>query len=378
MANRKCPSCGKKIADSSVYCIYCATRFDESVQPPMPAIEEPYPVETEHPRGRRRALGIVIAVVIALATATAASAFFWLPPLLASAPEEPTEPTVVVTTTTRDPQRDVWLQSFTGRWVDEDSVGKKNIAEQGGALLFVHEIRRDLVMFDLLSYSGGNVSSIASVSNVVAVLDENTLHFVFDNDTQGHSGEGYLRFRDDVVDLEVLIDDADKLPAGEHSLAMNTVFKRLDLPQSTGVDLRTLTTLDKIKAVAGEPTSPPVTDEDTKKTTYVFGALTAIVREDGVLESLLMDYDATDNKSMYCYECVDGTTGYDEVKAYFGEAIHDYVEQPTDIRVLYYEFKASETVHFTFDAQDNLLIRIRLADKTVPPETTTTEPTAAP
>lgn len=371
MATKLCPSCGKKVAVNAAYCIYCSARFDETVAPTQTCEID----ETEQPKAAVRPWILIAVIAAVILLATGISAIFWLPPLLHSEPVQPTETTVPVTTTTRDPRRDAWLSAFTGRWVDEASVGKKDISTQGGALLFVHEIRRDLVMFDLLSYSGGEISRIASISNVISILDENTLHFVFDNDTQGHSGEGYLRFRDNEVDLEVLIDNADSLPEGEHSLAMNTVFKRIDLPTSEGVDLRSLTSLDKIKAVAGEPTEPPVTDEATKKTTYVFGGLTAIVREDGALESLTLQYEKLENKSAYCYECIDGTNDYRTVKAYFGEALHDYVEQPTDIRVLYYVFKGKDTVQFTFDAQDNLLIKILCAPEV--PVTTVTDPTAS-
>ena len=375
MAVKKCPSCGKKIAEHSVYCIYCATRFDESSDQLRKTERLTDPAEGSealHPSQKRRRTVMIAVIAVAILLAAAVSAFFWLPPLAVSPPSaDDTATTVPVTTTTRDPRRDAWLQSFLGSWVDEDSVGKKDISEQGGALLFVHEIRRDVVIFDLLSYSGGGISRIASISNVVAMLDEDTLHFVFKNDTQNHSGEGYLRFRDNEVDLEVLIDGAESLPEGEHSLAMNTVFKRAELPKSEGIDLRSLTSLEAIKTAVGDPSAPPVTDEKTKKTTYIFGALSAVTREDGSLESLTVDYDAVEDKTQYCYECVDGTMNYDTVKSYFGEAVHDYVEQPTDIRVLYYEFEADESVRFTFDAQDNVLIKVYC------PESSPTATTAA-
>ena len=367
MAVKKCPSCGKKIASAASYCIFCSARFDDI--PTEEVKEEPVAERSSRKKIVRKWCLILLPVVFVLSVAVVLTIVF-VHNAGSSSHEEPTPTTV----TTRDPARDAWLQEYLGRWVDETSVGKKSLEKQGGAMLFVHTIQHDMIEFDLLSYSGGEISKIASVSGVRAIMKDDTLHFTFKNDTQGHSGEGYLRFRDGEIDLEVLIDEERYTHKNDYSLAMNTVFKRVSLPQSVGLDLRSLDSLDAIKKVLGDPVGEPTVDEKTKNKTYSFGALTANTDKDGRLLSICADYRAMEDKTQFCFECIDGTMEYQTVKAYFGEALHDYVEQPTNIRVLYYAFENNTETQFTFDAQNNLLIKI-LYHQEIP--TTTAASTAA-
>lgn len=363
MGKRKCPVCGKTIAAQAQYCIYCSARFDsteddidatrviETVQSPAVTAE---PKKTFSKKSKIWFFVTISALLLIFAV---------LLMFFANPPETPSgqtgEETQPPTTTTRDAARDAMLQTFTGHWVDSASTGKKDIEAQGGQVLFIHEIFRDTVDFDLMSYSGGSNKKFAAVHNIKAVLDDtNTLHFTFDNDLCGHSGEGFMRLQGDVVQLEVLIDDQESLAEDEHSLAIYTEFSRRSPPRSEGYDVSQLTTLAQLQEVAGEQTADPVTDEKTKRTSYTFGALSAVADESGALVSLTVDYGKQEKKDAYCFECIDGTMTYDVVKSYFGEAEQDYVEQPTNIRVLCYLSQALSSVTFTFDAEDNLLMHI--------------------
>ena len=78
----------------------------------------------------------------------------------------------------------------------------------------------------------------------------------------------------------------------------------------------------------------------------------------GKLLSVLVDFSLEEDKTKYCFDGIDGTMSYDTVKMYFGEALHDYVEQPTNIRVLHYQTEDAPSVTFTFDAENNMLMKI--------------------
>ncbi len=367
MGKRKCPVCGKAIAAQAQYCIYCSARFD-SLEEDIDATrvienvkdtDENIVSEVKPKKAftNKSKIWFFVTISALLVIFVVLLLFFTDPPQTPSEQEgNMTQPT---TTTTRDAARDAMLQTFTGHWVDSASAGKKHLESQGGQVLFIHEIFRDTVDFDLMSYSGGSDKQFAAVHNIKAVLDDtNTLHFTFDNDLRGHSGEGFMRLQGDVVQLEVLINEQDSLSDDEHSLAMYTEFSRRSLPRSEGHDVSKLTTLAQLQEIAGEQTAEPVTDEKTQHTTYVFGAVSAIADQNGALVSLTVDYGKQDKKDAFCFECIDGTMTYEVVKNYFGEAEQDYVEQPTNIRVLRYLSQTFSSVTFTFDAEDNLLMHI--------------------
>ena len=271
------------------------------------------------------------------------------------AAEEPT-----VTTTTRNAQHDTWLQTFTGEWVDESSRGKKDLQTLGGHGLYIHEIVGDTVIFDVYSYGAPHTEDTAYLINVHAKLFDDVLHFTFENDARGHSGEGFMRLCEEGIEAEILIDQPEKLAEDENSLAVNALFVRRELPQSGGIDLKDLKTLDDVKAVAGEQTESVAVNKTKKISVYTFGALTVKVRADNTIYSMSLDYSKLDDKSTYCYDNIDGTMAYDIVKMYFGEAEHDYLEQPTDIRVLHYLLSKESSVTFTFDSDSQLLLHIQL------------------
>ncbi len=351
MAKKQCPVCGKAVAAQAQYCIYCSAKFDEI---PQTQVNEEAPA----PSSPKSALGLIVTLISLVLIAIVLLLVFLGPssPLSTEPTEETT--TTVVTTTTRNAARDEWRQTFVGYWYDETSAGKKDLKKQGGYVLYIEDVFRDFVTFDLLSYEGGEGGKIASASIKKAVIDDDTLHFTFADDTLGHAGEGFMRFTDDGIQMEVRIDAAESLPEEEHTLAAYAVFKRRALPQSEGQDLSALTNLNEVKAVAGKQTADPKKDAKGN-TTYTFGCLKALVNKDKALVRLTVDCSKEENKAKYRYDAVDGTMSYDTIKTYFGEALHDYVEQPTDIRVLHYVFEDGKSVTFTFDADNNLLTKIK-------------------
>ncbi len=356
MANKRCPSCGKQIAARAQYCIYCSKKFDEANDITAETYDEsPESSSVSHSGGK---FGLIVSLVSLFLILIVIGLVVLNHNGISIFPkEEPTTTTTVATTTTtRNAARDTWLQSFVGYWYDEASVGKKDIKKQGGYVLYVSDIFLDHVTFDLLSYQGGEDGKIAFASEMKADLVDDTLHFYFDNDGLGHKGEGFLRFVDDAVQMEVKVDQK-QLTENEHSLAVYSVFKRLNLPTSKGQDLKELTTFDLVKKHAGKKTADAKKDSKGNKT-HTFGGLKAVVNKEGKLTRLMLDYTKLKEKSDYCFECVDGTMTYEVVKTYFGEAEQDYVEQPTDIRVLLYSISKESSVKFTFDADDGLLISV--------------------
>ncbi len=352
MASKNCPVCGKKIAAQAQYCIFCSTKFD-SVPEKREERTKKTPDSTVMSGGK---LGLMVTVISVAIIACVLLLVFFNPPQASENTSTQTT-TTVVTTTTRNAQRDAWLQSFTGQWLDEPSAGKGDLRKQGGYILIVRDIINDTVCFDLMSYPGDNSVDIAFLNEYRATLEEDTLHFTFEDDGRGHSGEGFMRFCDDGVQMEVRVPEEELSGEGDHSLAVYAVFVRKSLPSSAGHDLKTLTTLSEVEAVAGKQTADATTDKKGN-TTYTFGALRIVTDDKANVKQLILDYAALEDKSFYCYECVDGTMSYDTIKTYFGEAVQDYIEQPTDIRVLLYEDKDNASVKFTFDADDNLLFHI--------------------
>lgn len=274
--------------------------------------------------------------------------------------QQPTLGGPAVTTTTRNAQHDAWLQMFLGEWVDESSRGKKDLQDLGGHGLYVHEIVGDTVIFDVYAYDPTEANNTAYVMNVHAKLFDDVLHFTFSNDARGHSGEGFMRLCEAGIETEILINNAEALAEDENSLAVNALFVRRELPHSDGIDLKDLKTLDDVKAVAGEQTAPVAVNKTKKISTYTFGALSVKVRADNTVYSMSLDYGKLDDKTTYCYDNIDGTMAYDVVKMYFGEAEHDYLEQPTDIRVLHYLLAKESSVTFTFDSDSQLLLHIQM------------------
>ena len=354
MAKKQCPACGKTIAAKAQYCIFCSAKFD-SVSETNRDTEER---ETIHPTGKS-ALGPVVTLISILIISIVLLLVFLGP----HSPLKPTQPTqetttTVVTTTTRDAALDAHRQSYIGYWYDEWSAGKADLKKQGGYVLYIEEIFRDYVTFDLLSYEGGDKGRIASASVKKATLVEDTLHFTFTDDTLGHAGEGFLCLAEDCIEMEVRVDGADALSEEDHTLAVYSVFKRRALPVSEGTDLQTLTTIEDVKAVAGKQVKEP-TKDTAGNTTLYFNGLRAVTNKDGKLTHIVVEYSDLSEKDAFCYVCVDGTMTYTTIKTYFGEALHDYVEQPTDIRVLHYTLPDITSITFTFDADTELLTTIR-------------------
>lgn len=352
MANKRCPVCGKSIAAQAHYCIYCSTKFDSVKEQSSESVEETHAVTP-----KKYAFGLIVTLIslVLIAIVVLLVLFGPVSPLFEQ--EEPAPSvTTTVTTTTRNAALDAQRQSYIGYWYDEYSAGKRDHKTQGGYVLYIAEIFHDYVTFDLLSYQGFEGGAIASATIEKAVLNDDTLHFTFDNDTLGHKGEGFLRLAEDCIQMEVMIDG--ELAQAEHSLAVNAVFLRRALPASEGQNVQELTTLNALKAVAGPQTAEMKTDEKGLNT-YTFRGVKAVADKNGSVKSIRVDYSALEKKDGYCYDCVDGTMTYDVIKAYFGEALHDYVEQPTDIRVLHYALSATSAVTFTFDADSNLLIGLQ-------------------
>ncbi len=353
MAKRICPSCGKKIAAQAQYCIFCSARFDQ-ISDTERNTEDDVAVKTP----KKSSFGLVVTLISLLIMAIVLLLVFLGPqsPFSSSEPTQETT-TTIVTTTTRNAARDALRQTYIGYWYDELSAGKDDLKKQGGYVLYIEEIFRDYVTFDLLSYEGGKDGKIASASVKKATLIDDTLHFTFKNDTLGHAGEGFMRLAEDCVEMEVRIDGAETLPEEEHTLAVYSVFKRRALPVSQGHDLQTLKTVEDVKAVAGKQIKDPVKD-DKGNTTLFFSGLNVTTDKNGALTRLVIDYSSVEKKDAFCYVCVDGTMTYTVVKNYFGEAVHDYVEQPTDIRVLHYTLSDKSSVTFTFDADSELLTTV--------------------
>lgn len=355
MANQKCPSCGKKIAAQASVCIYCSTELEK-----LPVRQESIDTqEAGAPKRSRKKQGkgwLVVSAVSLLVIVVMAVVIVMFPVSDPLTPISPETTTTFSTAPTRDAVRDAWLHTFTGRWYDEDSVGKSDIQTMGGQTLFIHDILNDQVLFDLYVYSGGDNLATAFVKDTAATLVEDTLHFTFSDDGCGHSGEGYMRFTDDGIQMEVMLDEP--VLEGEHSLALNAVFKRSSVPSSEGVNLLELHTLADVVETAGRQTADPITD-DEGNTVYTFGMLQVTTNAAGDLTQMTVDYTAGEDKTGYSFDEIDGTMGYETVKTYFGDAQHDYVEQPTDICVLYYVLEDGATVTFTFDAGEDLLIHIQ-------------------
>ncbi len=268
-----------------------------------------------------------------------------------------TDETVATTTTcpTRDSQRDAWMQTFVGEWFDEYSVGKKDIETQGGYKLTITKVDKDWIFFDLHSYSGGELSKMASVTGFQEKMVDDTLHFEFSNDGLGNAGEGHLQFAENAVNMEVVIFDTTEPPA--HSLAVNAVFMRQQLPLSTGVDIHSLTDETALTTALGEPISVSEYNENNIKM-YEYNSLKAQVHKDGRVLTISVNLTNAENKEMYCFDCVDGSDTYDIVKAYYGEAEQDYQESPTDIHVLRYSLSETSSIKFIFSCDEHLLIKM--------------------
>lgn len=393
MATKKCPSCGKKIVAGASFCIYCNYRFpsadpkaeprdirEEAIPVRKASLSDDAPVSEperepdddesarfvrgqtrsssappDAPRKRRR---IIIAVALgiscaALLTAVVCAAF------RRDTPQPPVEDTPTTASTghpTEDPDYVSWLQGFLGEWVDEQSVGKGNIPEQGGGVLMVHSIQGDLMRFDLISYSGGDAGLTASLIGAEGTVHGETVKFSFTDDGLGNAGNGNILLSDSGIDMEIAItSDPSRDDASPHSLAMNVRFRRSEIPSSSGVDLRGLITLDAVRAVAGEETEDPM-DHADGTVTHTFGPLRATVDAQDSVQSLRVNYVEGDVRGKYRFDRVDGTMTYQVIKTYFGEAEHDYTEQPTNIRVLHYALQGGEGVTFTFDVTTNSLI----------------------
>ena len=366
MATKKCPHCGRKISAGAQYCVYCKEKFYEStvLAESVNGLSSSEALTAESKSRQNRAwlcLAAAVAVTVLLVIAVVICRPLWSDKSISDSTAltaDGSSDTATPTQPLRDPARDAYLAAYIGYWVDEDSVGKKDLAEQGGAELNILAVEGDKVQLSILSYSGGALQSVAYLKDVTVVADdEYMMRFTFENDGLGHSGEGCLRFRDNVVDAEIVI-NPEQLAEDDHSLAINTVFKRLALPQAEGQDILVLTSAEVLGAVCGEPLQDVTVDEVTGLSTYTYEMLTATVGEDGLVRRILVDYAQSDEKARYRYDRIDGTMVYETVKTYFGEGEHDYTEQPTDIRVLHYMHSETSYTTFVFSAQNDALIRV--------------------
>ncbi len=248
-----------------------------------------------------------------------------------------------------------WVKEYLGiKWVDEDSVGKKDVAAQGGFLLHIHEVTKDHVIFDLFSYVDGNA---ASAKDITAKTVGDSISFAFEDDGFGHSGNGNLHFRDGAIDVDVIVNDNIPLPEGVHSLAMNEAMVPQVLPLSPGIDVSEFVHIDDVKATLKE-TAETVVEDEMK--TYRFGAVTVKTDAQGAVIASEIDFSDENTRLAYCYECIDGTMSYDTVKQYFGKANEDYKESPTDILVLAYQFENGHKVRFVFDGQGSALLKMKV------------------
>ncbi len=347
MAVKKCPSCKKRVDANAAVCLYCGSEL-------VPCnTEKDISVTQESHRGKGWLIVTCISFAIILLLSIAILVF---PPPMPTEDPDAEKTTTTATGPTRDEARDAWLHTFTGRWFDENSVAKSDIETMGGCTLFIHDILNDQVLFDLYVHSGGKTPKTAFIKEVAATIVKDTLHFTFSDDSCGHSGEGHMRFTDEGIQTEVVLDAP--VPAGEHSLAVNAVFLRSSAPSSKGNDIRKFQSLADVIEIAGRQTADPATDAQ-KNTTYSFGALTVTTDASGSLKQVTIDYSKTEDRTAFCFDQIDGTMGYETVKTYFGDAVHDYMEQPTNIRVLHYTFDDGKIVTFTFDVAKDQPITIR-------------------
>ena len=151
MAKRTCPFCGKSIPPEAQYCIYCSKEVG-TLAPSDQTSKQP--ANRKAKSGHYKGLfGLAVTMASLLVIAVIVVLVVVFPPDHGGAGE--TDPsTLPVTTTTRDAAHDEWTQTFLGQWIDEQSAGKKSLEDQGGYILYIHEVFRDTVTFDLLSYQG--------------------------------------------------------------------------------------------------------------------------------------------------------------------------------------------------------------------------------
>ncbi len=248
-----------------------------------------------------------------------------------------------------------WVKEYVGiQWVDEESVGKKDITAQDGYLLYIHSASKDQVVFDLFSYVDGNAAFAQGISSK-AVGD--SISFTFEDDGFGHSGNGNLHFRDGAIDVDVIVNNKDPLPEGVHSLAMNKVLVPQVLPLSAGVDVSDFVYVDDADAKLTRTADPVVEPE---RTIYVYGAVSLVADQSGKIQQIKVDYSSDEDRDAYCYDRIDGTMPYNVIKHYFGKANEDYKESPTNILVLTYHFKTGHRVRFVFDGQSALLSNLTI------------------
>ncbi len=400
MASKKCPSCGKKVVAEARFCLYCNYRFPQKGEPQKQPVEiSPKSVLPDKAGGEssrsndrdaasneiREAAGevtrevtrviptnrakragsqkkarymrifrtaflsvlVVAVVVIAVASVIRHGGFFDRQPNVGTPDPDASQPTT-------EPSEDPFLHGFLGQWVDEQSVGKGNIPVQGGGVLIVLSVRGDIFLFDLLSYSGGEDPQMAFLRSAEGTVNGNEVNFSFEDDGFGNAGRGKMLLSQSTVDMEIAVTDPAE-PQTPHSLAMNARFVRSDLPQASGIDVLPLTTIESVSAVAGEETAEILENADGT-VTRTFGILRVTATPQGQVRSLEVTYSDDAQRTKYRYDRVDGTSDYTVIKTYFGQAEHDYTEQPTNIRVLDYTFPGKE-VSFVFNAGDDRLYR---------------------
>jgi len=199
---------------------------------PQESCQEPSDEEATSPRRGRLRLVVysvlVFLVIVGVLLYLLAFRKDQLPPSSENGSTTQNQTFPTVGDISEDQEDSSWVKEYLGiKWIDENSVGKKDVAAQGGYLLMIREATKDHVTFDLYYYADG---SAAFAENITAGTVGDSLSFSFDDDGFGHSGNGNLHFRDGAIDVDVIVNDNEPLPENVHSLAMNEVLVPQVLP----------------------------------------------------------------------------------------------------------------------------------------------------
>ena len=278
---KNCKFCGKALDEQANFCPYCMKRLDENETITIPVLKK-----------KKRLLWPILIGILAASLAVLAVVFFVLPRGEKEEAPQETESTLTLT-------------DYLGNWEHTYDGG-------GKSSLYIINVTDKVIRFSFTNISAAG--RIATINNIACIIEDGVGSFTFSDDSWGNSGSGKIRFMEDSIFFETLLNDENSQSIW--SIATSGILTRhqkdtIDIDAQYGRLLGL--PLKKVQEYFGEEIAATTVDEFSGSTYHYFDGISVGISAFGqTVDTFILEYDP-DHPSRYSYKGIDGSTTYEEI-----------------------------------------------------------------
>lgn len=273
----KCSSCGAALPQEADFCPYCMEKL---------AVEDPIVVKTTRKKRVLTILSITIVIIIGILT------ILYFAGVIGA-----------------QSQKD--YSDYIGTWIFEDADETQDgLTAQTGNLTILSS-ENNTVTFDILFVSAPPNNRIAEVVGITAGIIGDKATFTFDDDGHGNKGEGFLKFENDKIYVEIEITEEN--PEALWYLGPTTqYYRRAEMEVS---NLENYIGRDYSSAALMLGDGVPEEEFDEAWIYYRYDDVEIMVDiRSNIIIAIRVDYGKTDNKKRYTVaNYINGISTYETV-----------------------------------------------------------------